>query len=104
MKVFISTGKDFSISSHYVTFPETKQVENEDRDIFIAISDDNINEGDEVFVVIMELLDAVDPTRVDLSACYATLCMIGDNDRKLTNTLFKCCPQVWNIYKNHPRI
>ncbi len=50
--------------------------------VTIPLIDDNINEGDEVFVVFVELVDAVDDSRVDFSIRNATLCRIGDNDRK----------------------
>ena len=34
----------------------------------------------------LELVDAVDSNRVDLTDRNASLCHIGDNDRKLENT------------------
>ena len=51
-------------------------------DLFINVTDDIINEADEVFVVHLELVDAVDPNRVDLGVRNASLCRIGDDDRK----------------------
>lgn len=51
--------------------------------VYIPVYDDEINESDEeVFAVILELADAVDPSRVDLSVLNATLCIIADNDGK----------------------
>ncbi len=48
--------------------------------VSIPVNDDNINEGGEVFVVFVELVDAVDDSRVGFSVRDATLCRIGDND------------------------
>ncbi len=50
--------------------------------ISIPINDDNINEGDEVFVVFAELVDPVNDSRVGFSVRDVTLCRIGDNDSK----------------------
>ena len=55
-----------------------------------VVTDDTINEADEVFVVLLEFVDAVDPNRVDLSFRNASLCRIGDNDRKLETVLMQC--------------
>ena len=52
----------------------------------IPLTDDIINEANEVFVVRLELVTAVDPNRVDLTDRNASLCRIGDNDRKLEST------------------
>ncbi len=50
--------------------------------ISIPINDDDIDEGNEEFVVFVELVDAVDNSRVDLSERNVTLCHLGDNDGK----------------------
>ena len=64
-------------------FPASDQTEAINIDVFINLTDDMINEADEVFVVRLELVDALDPNRVDLDARDASLCRIGDNDRML---------------------
>ncbi len=56
----------------------------------IPVNDDNINEGDEVFVVFVELVDAVDDSRVGFSVWNAALCRIGDNDSKSMLDHFLC--------------
>ena len=50
--------------------------------MFIAVNNDAINEADEVFIVYLELVDAVDLNRVHLGVRNGSLCRIGDNDRK----------------------
>ncbi len=58
--------------------------------VSIPIIDDGINENmNEVFAVIVELVDAVDSSRVNFSPRNASLCGIRDNDRKLGDTFVK---------------
>ena len=64
-------------------FPASDLVDAVNVDVFINVRDDTINEADEVFVVLLEVVDAVDPNRVDLGVRNASLCRIGDDDRKL---------------------
>ena len=52
----------------------------------ISLTDDTINEADEVFVVLLELNATMDPNQVNLGARNASLCRIGDNDRKFGST------------------
>ncbi len=56
----------------------------------IPVNDDNIKEGDEVFVVFVELVDAVDDSRVGFSVWNPALCRIGDNDSKSVLDHFPC--------------
>ena len=51
--------------------------------VSIPITDDEINEPEEGFLLVLELVSAVDPSLVDLSARNASICRIQDNDRKL---------------------
>jgi len=52
----------------------------------IGIEDDSINEAQQEFAILLELVDAVDPARVDLrSERFVTVGRIFDNDRKGTN-------------------
>ncbi len=69
--------------SHSVTFPAANTSSLTQISLSIPVNDDSINEGLEVFVVILELVDAVDQSRVDLSIRNATLGRIGDNDLEL---------------------
>ena len=48
----------------------------------IPIADDEINEHEEGFMVMLEIASAVDAHLVDLSSRNAALCRIRDNDRK----------------------
>ncbi len=68
--------------AHDLTFPLTDSAQSEPALVTISLTNDEINEGAEVFMVMLELVDAVDPDRVDLSVRNASLCRNGDNDRK----------------------
>ncbi len=68
--------------THDLTFPPTNWVPTDPALVTIPLTNDEINEGAEVFVVMLELVDAVDASRVDLSVRNVSLCRIGDNDRK----------------------
>ncbi len=49
----------------------------------IRIVNDTINEAEQNFALLLELVDAVDPARVDLtSERFVSLARIFDNDRK----------------------
>ncbi len=49
----------------------------------MGIVDDDINEAEQIFVIILVVADAVDPARVDLeSRRFATLGRIIDDDGK----------------------
>ncbi len=80
----VLSEKDFVNVTHDVTFPATEDFGPHTIVVLIPLVDDNINEGHEAFAVILELIDAVDPDRVDLSSRSAVLCRISDNDRKYT--------------------
>ena len=65
----------------------------------IEIVDDEINEVEQLFALILEVADAIDPARVDLqSGRYASLARIFDDDRKGTNLIHKI------IYYRHKEI
>ncbi len=84
------TAKDFNTSTQDVTFPASNSASAVNIPISIPINDDNINEGGEVFVVFMELVDAVDDSRVGFNVRDAILCRIGDNDCKSMLDKFPC--------------
>ena len=46
----------------------------------VMLFDDDVNEAEEVFVVLLELVSAENPDKVDLSQRKASLCRIGDDD------------------------
>ena len=73
--------RDYSPESVEITF-EPNTGYRKDILIPVPIFDDAINEAEEVFVVVLELVDAVNPGTVDLKEINATLCKILDNDRK----------------------
>ena len=47
--------------------------------------DDDINEVEQLFVIFLRVVDAVNPDRVDLTGRFATLGRIIDDDRKCGN-------------------
>ena len=53
----------------------------------IGIINDTINEVEQLFALILEVVDAIDPARVDLlgGERFASLARIFDDDRKQTN-------------------
>ncbi len=77
-----NSDRDFSSVTQDLTFPLTDSAQTEPVLVTISLADDEINEGAEVFVVMLELVDAVDASRVDLTVLNVSLCRIGDNDRK----------------------
>ena len=48
----------------------------------IEVVNDNINEVEQLFVVFLRVVDAVNPARIDLTGRFATLGRIIDDDRK----------------------
>ena len=82
-----TTGRvDFNDSVHIVTVPAGQRVE--DIDVFIPITDDDINEADEGFVVLLEVVDPAVAPFVDLSTRNATLGRIDDNDGKCDEFMY----------------
>ena len=63
-----------------VTFPADENAGI--RPIEIEIVDDNINEVEQLFIIFLQVVTAVDPSRVDLGGRFATLGRIIDDDRK----------------------
>ena len=85
----ISTGiADFSTNRQTVTFvagdAATKTVD-------IGLRDDDINEVEQYFVMLLEIVTAIDPDRVNLQGTRnASLGRILDNDRKRDKYFAKC--------------
>ena len=72
---------DFNDSVHIVTVPAGQRVE--DITVDIPIIDDDIDEADEGFVILLEVVDPAVAPFVDLSTRNATMGRIDDNDGKL---------------------
>ena len=67
----------------------------------IGIKDDTINEAEQDFALLLELVDAVDPARVDLrSERFIILARIFDNDRKGTNIFRGLYDRIYNNIYN----
>ena len=76
-----TTGRvDFNDSVHIVTVPAGQRVE--DITVNIPIFDDEIDEADEGFVVLLEVVDLAVAPFVDLSTRNTALGRIDDNDCK----------------------
>ena len=76
-----STGRvDFNDSVHNVTVPAGQRVE--DITVKISIFDDDIDEADEGFVILLEVVDPAVAPFVDISFRNTSLCRIDDNDCK----------------------
>ena len=76
-----TTGRvDFNDSVHIVTVPAGQIVE--DITVDIQIFDDDIDEADEGFVLLLEVVDPAVAPFVDLSSRNATMGRIEDNDGK----------------------
>ena len=71
---------DFDDSVHVVTVPAGQKVQ--DITYNISIFDDEIDEADEGFFVLLEVVDPAVAPFVDLSYRNASLCRIDDNDSK----------------------
>ena len=76
-----TTGRvDFNDSVHIVTVPAGRKVE--DFTLDIPIFDDDIDEADEGFVLLLEVVDPAVAPFVDLSTRNTALGRIDDNDCK----------------------
>ena len=71
---------DFNDSTQYITF--TPSNANNDITVYIPIFDDEINEAEEGFLILLELVDSNLADSVDLLSRNCTLGRIDDNDRK----------------------
>ena len=76
---------DFSTEPVQITFPAGGT---SFRPGIIQIIDDDINEVEQVFALFLEVVDAIDPGRVDLqSGRFASLARIFDDDCKGKNVI-----------------
>ena len=71
---------DFNDSTQIITF--TPSNANNDITVYIPIFDDEINEAEEGFMILLELVDSNLADSVDLLSRNCTLGRIDDNDRK----------------------
>ena len=93
-----TTGRvDFNDSVHIVTVPAGQRVE--DINVDIQIFDDEIDEADEGFVILLEVVDPAVAPVVDLSTRNTSLGRIDDNDGKSNKTfaVILCFPD--NLYR-----
>ena len=80
-----TTGRvDFNDSVHIVTVPAGRKVE--DISVDMPIFDDLIDEADEGFILLLEVVDPAVAPFVDLSSRNASLGRIDDNDCKSDKT------------------
>ena len=83
-------GPDFSNCGNgppiTVVIPKGDRTPQQDIKVSIPIADDEINEHEEGFMVLLEIASAEDTHLVDLSSRDAALCRIRDNDRKFQLT------------------
>ena len=81
-----TTGRvDFNDSVRIVTVPTGQRVE--DITVDIPIVDDDIDEADEGFILLLEVVDPAVAPFVDLSTRNVTLGRIDDNDCKCDKLL-----------------
>ncbi len=79
LPVFISTADDFQTNPIEVTFDPSADTF---MDVVIQIPQDSTNEADEDFVVVLELVDAINPGVV--FGRMASIVRIRDDDREFT--------------------
>ena len=102
----LSAGSDFGASSYNLEIqPKTKRITLRR----ISILEDNINEAEEAFILVVKLVGVAEST-----ACFRQQCggecmgntggitiRIRDNDRKLIpHSCFYCCKNIIFIYIN----
>ena len=92
-------GSDFETEVLEVTFSRNEANPSEDRPVSIVIDDDVVNEADEVFVVLLELVSDVPADRVNLQVQNASLCRIEDDDRKWSHFKVVYIQNVSHLYK-----
>ena len=64
-----------------MTFPADDNINS--IDIRVGIVDDNINERfEQLFLIVVKVVDAINPCTVDNMGLNTTIGIIGDNDRK----------------------
>ncbi len=84
--LLISADDDFQMAPIEVTFDPTTDF-SADMTTVVPIVDDDRNEAEKDFVVILEVLTASNPDQVDLSMTNTSIVHIRDNDRKLAINL-----------------
>ena len=85
---YITGRVDFNDSVHCITIPAGRKVD--DIRVCIPITDDDIDEADEGFVVLVEVdFNDSRAQSVDLSSRNATLARIDDNDGKCDEFMYE---------------
>ena len=82
MFIFCGTGADISQLPHMITFAPGDTFTS----VHIPITNDGINEKNEVFVL---KLEAIGQTLIDFFRCEVAYCKIIDDDGELQ--IFSCC-------------
>lgn len=82
--MYFTDGNDFDDSVVIVTFPadEGQATRIPERTALIPITDDDIDEADQLFVVYLEIMNAEYVSRIDIGRSNST-CRIIDNDGML---------------------
>ena len=79
---FPETQRDFSIESVDVTFP-ADLADRVEKTVYIVITDDEINEATQYFIIELTVKVAMDRSTISLATRNTTLGVIHDNDREL---------------------
>ena len=79
---FPESLRDFSIESVDVTF-EADARERAEKTVSIVITDDEINEATQYFIIELSVKEVIDTSTVSLVTRNTTLGVIHDNDREL---------------------
>ena len=79
--------EDFNNTNITLVFEPDVDAAINEKSAFIFITDDAINEAEQVFIAELILVSSSDPATIDLSIRPSTLCRIIDNDRKYESIL-----------------
>lgn len=79
---FPESRRDFSMESVDVTF-EADARERAEKTVSIVITDDEINEATQYFIIELSVKEVIDTSTVSLVTRNTTLGVIHDNDREL---------------------
>ena len=92
---FLEENQDFSPTRKAIIFAGNTETQTVDIDIV----DDDVNEMEQIFVIYLEVVDAVSPSKVDLqSGRFATLARIMDDDCKEMLVIMFVCIKIDCVY------
>ena len=78
---------DFNNTNITLVFEPDEDAAINEKSASIFITDDAINEAEQVFIAELIHVSSLDPATIDLSIRPSTLCRIIDNDRKYESIL-----------------